>query len=128
MTVLNATPKRPARRPYLRASALGLALGLVAAFGAVDAANAGAIASAHALMAQSAATAPMPSLDPAKQAPGAIQASGSRECGREADRAGHRVRLHHRQAVRAGGGEIARDQSEVGAHEARAGVSRLSSK
>jgi type IV pilus assembly protein PilQ len=75
MTVLNATPKRPARRPYLRASALGLAIGLFAAFGAVDAAQAGATASAHALMAQSATTAPMPSLDPAKQAPGAISVS-----------------------------------------------------
>ena len=70
MTVINATPMRPARRPYLRAGALGLAIGLVTAFGAVDAAQGGRM-----LMAQSAATAPAPSLDPAKQLPGAISVS-----------------------------------------------------
>jgi len=70
MTVINATPMRPARRPYLRAGALGLAIGLVTAFGAVDAAQGGRM-----LMAQSAATAPSPSLDPAKQLPGAISVS-----------------------------------------------------
>ena len=62
-----------------------------------------------------------------KQAPGTIEASRSRECGREADRAGDGVRPHHGQAVRAGGVEIAREQSEVGAHEARACILRLGS-
>ena len=70
MTVLNATPMRPARRPSLRAGAVGLAIGLFAAFGAVDAAE-----GAHVLMAQQAATAPAPNLDPSKQLPGQINVS-----------------------------------------------------
>jgi type IV pilus assembly protein PilQ len=74
MTVLNAKPMRPARRPFLRASAIGLAIGLVTAFGAVDAAQSGRM-----LMAQAAtsapANAPPPSLDPSKQLPGNISVS-----------------------------------------------------
>ena len=70
MTVLNATPMRPARRPHLRAGAIGLAIGLLAAIGAVDASQ-----GAHVLMAQSAATAPVPNLDPAKNQPGTITVS-----------------------------------------------------
>lgn len=70
MTVFNATPMRPARRPFLRVGAAGLAIGLFAAFGAVDAAQ-----GAQALMAQQAATAPAPSLDPSKQLPGQINVS-----------------------------------------------------
>lgn len=70
MTVFNATPMRPARRPFLRVGAAGLAIGLLAAFGAVDAAQ-----GAHVLMAQQAATAPAPSLDPSKQLPGQINVS-----------------------------------------------------
>ena len=70
MTVLNATPMRPARRPHLRAGAIGLAIGLFAAIGAVDASQ-----GAHVLMAQSAATAPVPNLDPAKNQPGTITVS-----------------------------------------------------
>jgi type IV pilus assembly protein PilQ len=61
---------RAARRPYLRAGAIGLAIGLFAAIGAVDAAQ-----GARMLMAQTAATAPAPSLDPAKNLPGAISVS-----------------------------------------------------
>ena len=67
MTVVNATPMRPVRRPYLRAGALGLAVGLFVAFGAVDAAQ-----GAQAPVAQNAASAPAPSLDPAKNLPGSI--------------------------------------------------------
>ena len=52
MTLHNATPMRPARRPSLRVGALGLAIGLIAAFGAADAATASRV-----LAAQSAATA-----------------------------------------------------------------------
>lgn len=70
MTVLNATPMRPARRPSLRVGAIGLAIGLFAAFGAVDAAE-----GARVLMAQQAASAPAPSLDPSKQLPGQISVS-----------------------------------------------------
>src|SRR5918993_1654356 len=72
MTVLNAKPMRPARRPRnranaLRASAIGLAIGLFAAFGAADAAQSGRV-----FMAQAATSAPMSSLDPSKQLPGSI--------------------------------------------------------
>src|SRR6476620_12798911 len=73
MTVLNAKRMRPARRPYLRAGAIGLAIGLVAAVGAVDAAQ-GAQAPAQVPAAQ-ATQAPKPSLDPSKQAPGQITVS-----------------------------------------------------
>jgi type IV pilus assembly protein PilQ len=70
MTLHNATPMRPARRPFLRAGALGLAIGLVTAFGAADAAQA-----ARVLAAQSAATAPTPNVDPSKNVPGTISVS-----------------------------------------------------
>ena len=70
MTLHNATPMRPARRPFLRAGALGLAIGLVTAFGAADAAQA-----ARVLAAQSAATAPTPNVDPSKNVPGTIAVS-----------------------------------------------------
>src|SRR4249919_1423607 len=70
MTVLNAKRMRPARRPYLRAGALGLAIGLIAAVGAVDAAQ-----GAQAPVAQAPANAPKPNLDPSKQAPGQITVS-----------------------------------------------------
>jgi type IV pilus assembly protein PilQ len=71
MTVLNAKRMRPARRPYLRAGAIGLAIGLIAAVGAVDAAQGAQVPAA----AQPAQTAPKPSLDPSKQAPGQITVS-----------------------------------------------------
>ena len=70
MTVLNAKRMRPARRPYLRAGAIGLAIGLVAAVGAVDAAQGAQVPAAQATQA-----APKPSLDPSKQAPGQITVS-----------------------------------------------------
>src|SRR6478735_7802893 len=73
MTLHNATPMRPARRPFLRAGVLGLAIGLVTAFGAADAAQASRV-----LAAQSAATAapaPTPNVDPSKNVPGTISVS-----------------------------------------------------
>jgi type IV pilus assembly protein PilQ len=70
MTLHKANTMRPARRPSLRAGALGLAIGLVVAIGAADASQAGRV-----LMAQTAATAPKPSLDPGKQLPGTISVS-----------------------------------------------------
>src|SRR5688500_8732779 len=70
MTLHNANKMRPARRPSLRAGALGLAIGLVVAIGAADASQAGLV-----VMAQAAATAPTPSLDPGKQLPGTIAVS-----------------------------------------------------
>ena len=71
MTLHNATPMRPARRPFLRAGALGLAIGLAVAFGAADATQA-----AHVLAAQAAAaTAPTPNVDPSKNLPGTIAVS-----------------------------------------------------
>lgn len=73
MTLHNANSTRPARRPSLRAGALGLAIGLVVAFGAADAAQAGRVVMAQA--AATATTAPTPSLDPSKQLPGTIAVS-----------------------------------------------------
>jgi len=70
MTVFNATHMRPARRPLARrTTAIGLAVGLLAAFSAVDAAQ------STRLMTAQAGVAPASSLDPAKQLPGAISVS-----------------------------------------------------
>ncbi len=73
MTLHNATPMRPARRPFLRAGALGLAIGLVTAFGAADAAQASRVLAAQS--AATAATAPTPNVDPSKNVPGTISVS-----------------------------------------------------
>ena len=70
MTVFNATHMRPARRPLARrTTAIGLAVGLLAAFSAVDAAQGAR------LMTAQAGVAPASSLDPAKQLPGAVSVS-----------------------------------------------------
>lgn len=73
MTLHNATPMRPARRPFLRAGVLGLAIGLVTAFGAADAAQASRVLAAQS--AATAATAPTPNVDPSKNVPGTISVS-----------------------------------------------------
>ncbi|MFC7301334.1 type IV pilus secretin PilQ [Cognatiluteimonas weifangensis] len=73
MTVLKATSLRPARRPLpLRASAFGLAAGLLAAFSGVQATPQPSAAPALAAVAQSAAPV---AVDPARQVPGALSVS-----------------------------------------------------
>ena len=74
MTVLTAKRSRPARRPLLiRASTIGLAVGLAAAFSAVHATSpASGGTFVPAFLAQ---VAPATSADPAKQLPGAISVS-----------------------------------------------------
>jgi len=68
MTVFNATHMRPARRPLARRStAIGIAVGLLAAFSAVDAAQNTRLGMSQVAAASAA--------DPAKQVPGAVSVS-----------------------------------------------------
>ncbi|MFD0739206.1 type IV pilus secretin PilQ [Lysobacter koreensis] len=74
MTVLTAKRSRPARRPLLiRASSVGLAVGLVAALSAVHAAA--PVTGVGLVPVSVAQLAPAASADPAKQLPGAISVS-----------------------------------------------------